>query len=1001
MRCVCGVLGHLAPVRGCGRSVCCAVYAVSWATWPLFAGVPAGCVVCFVCGVLGHLAPVHRLARSARCVACAVSWATWLRFRGADARCVVLCMPCPGPLGSCSPVCQPGASCCVCGVLGHVAHVHWCARSVCCAVCAVFLATSLLFTGALARRHLLRAGCPGPLGSCSAGCSLGGLCCVLRVRCPWPLGSCSTLRTLCVLHCVCGVPGHLAPVHQFARSAGCVPCAVSSATWLLYTRVLARCVVLSVACAVWPLGSCSPPCAPGVLCCVCGEPLRGAHSSIRTAAFCSGQGQGTLPARKHPSGRRLFRCRQLLGTLPGAHTSIRTATSVAWHLFSCPSSLRVVRAVEVCGTRLPLLLGTCPCAFVVAGGVPLLRASWLRVVCRASARPVAVDAPVCFPDAVVPFPTKGAFTPGFTGRLRRARGGRPRIRLIVPAAGPCRGRGAGLAPCCTRSGAPRWGCPWQAPPALVLGCVRCADLRVWRRSLTRPVFRTIRRWTGETSGAPGLFCMEANTSAFGLEDATPGSHAFSRVHALLGRVGRTGLPRTFWCASSFLWLLSPSALPLSCHFVSLPSFFSGFFFPPSLCAPAVSCLLWFPAPGALGVAAVLPPPPPLFFFCLPAFLADCLVWCLFRPALLFLLPPPLFFSAFCPLACGASPCFVVCFCALCGVLRGGSLNVVQCCWLLPRVVPCLRSCCPAASFALWFAVWFWSAVPCTVLCRGPGCGAAPRCSVWRCAVVCCVGLFLSFAAATCCAVLSSPVRRPGVLCFPALCFVLFPRAVCSLLRVFCRGVLVRVVVCSCALCCVCVLCVSWGVVLCIPCPLCSVRCCAVLCWCVCVVLFVWSWLFLAPGAVVRCCVLCCLLWCSVVRCWLWLPAVALCWRVLVLASLFGRLACFPVVGVVPCSLVLCSVLLSCRVVLCCRALLSFCGAVCACSFFCRVPWCCAALCCRAAGLCCVSSLAACGCGCPFLYEPLLFLSTSTTNMHSLLMICCVRPLVSSPNQIGR
>ena len=33
-----------------------------------------------VCGVLGHLAPVHRCARSVRCVACAVSWATWLLF---------------------------------------------------------------------------------------------------------------------------------------------------------------------------------------------------------------------------------------------------------------------------------------------------------------------------------------------------------------------------------------------------------------------------------------------------------------------------------------------------------------------------------------------------------------------------------------------------------------------------------------------------------------------------------------------------------------------------------------------------------------------------------------------------------------------------------------------------------------------------------------------------------------------------------------------------------
>ena len=126
--------------------------------------------------------------------------------------------------------------------------------------------------------------------------------------------------------------------------------------------------------------------------------------------------------------------------------------AVAWHLFVCRGSLRVVRALRVCGTRRPSLLGTCPCALVVAGGVPLWRASWPRVVRRASSGPVALGAPVGFPDAVVPFPTPGACAPGFTGRLRGARGGGPRTGLIVPAAGPRRGRGAGLLPRRTCSG---------------------------------------------------------------------------------------------------------------------------------------------------------------------------------------------------------------------------------------------------------------------------------------------------------------------------------------------------------------------------------------------------------------------------------------------------------------------------------------------------------------------------------------------------------------------
>ena len=81
-------------------------------------------VLCCLCGVLGHLAPVHRCARSVRCFACVVSWATWLLFTIAPARCVALRVRCPGPLGSCSPVCPSGLLCCVCGVLGHLAPVH-------------------------------------------------------------------------------------------------------------------------------------------------------------------------------------------------------------------------------------------------------------------------------------------------------------------------------------------------------------------------------------------------------------------------------------------------------------------------------------------------------------------------------------------------------------------------------------------------------------------------------------------------------------------------------------------------------------------------------------------------------------------------------------------------------------------------------------------------------------------------------------------------------------
>ena len=195
---------------------------------------PHGLLWC-VCGVFYHLAPVHRCARSVCCVAFAVSWATWLPFTGAPAWCVVLRVRRPGPLGSCSRVRPLGVLLCVRRVLGHLAPVHRCACSVCCFVCAVSLATWLLFTGVPARFVVLCLRCPGPLGSCSPVCPLGVLC------------------------CVCGVLGPLPPAHRCAHPVCCVACAVSWATWLLFTGVLAWCVALRARCP-GPLGSCSPVC---------------------------------------------------------------------------------------------------------------------------------------------------------------------------------------------------------------------------------------------------------------------------------------------------------------------------------------------------------------------------------------------------------------------------------------------------------------------------------------------------------------------------------------------------------------------------------------------------------------------------------------------------------------------------------------------------------------------------------------------------------------------
>ena len=185
--CVCGVLGHLAPVRRCACSVCCFACAVSWVTWLLLVGVPAGYFVlfvrcppplgscspvcprgllCCVCSVLGQLAPVHRCVRSVCCVACVASWAPWPPLTGVPARCVVLRVRCPGPLGSCSPVRSLGVLLCVRGVPGLLALVHRCARP----WCLVPLLPSV---------HA-RVRCLGPRGARSPVCAL----CAVRV-CHW------------------------------------------------------------------------------------------------------------------------------------------------------------------------------------------------------------------------------------------------------------------------------------------------------------------------------------------------------------------------------------------------------------------------------------------------------------------------------------------------------------------------------------------------------------------------------------------------------------------------------------------------------------------------------------------------------------------------------------------------------------------------------------------------------------------------------------------------
>ena len=446
-----------------------------------------------------------------------------------------------------------------------------------------------------------------------------------------------------------------------------------------------------------------------------------------------------------------------------------------------------------------------------------------------------------------------------------------------------------------------------------------------------------------------------------------------RVRALLGRVGRAGLPGAFWCASpfplaalSFCFAWPPPGPPLSrcCCLSSLAGvfFFFFFFFFFFLFSPPAAWLVGVPC-FAVGCSLVVAPPPPSPFvsrgFCCSPLVPGC---CFFFVFFFFFF----FFSS----------CSSFSLCPLC--LRLSLVSGPGC--LGPRRLRCLL-CWPAASglsVRLFLFRAFRLAVGCSLVVAAPPppllflavSVAAARCCVLCCAVrgwvlrcaallrvvspgvVLSCAVLRSFGAAACCAVPSGAARRPGALCSAALCFAVFPRAVCSVLCVFCRGAVVRAVVRRSALCCVCpgVLCCAFPVLsalrvavlrcagaLALRCSCGACRCWRLALWC----------------AAVCCAVSCGVPWCGAgsVGPWLFPGGVFRC-RCPCLAAWSASL-CLLWFAVVPCFPVSCSVVLCCRVVLCCCSLLSFCGAVGACF---ALLW--------AVALCCVVLLVGCAVFCP-------------------------------------
>ena len=444
--------------------------------------------------------------------------------------------------------------------------------------------------------------------------------------------------------------------------------------------------------------------------------------------------------------------------------------------------------------------------------------------------------------------------------------------------------------------------------------------------MTLLVSCTIRLSTGDSADEPGLCCVDANIAPSGQRTPGPGPPRVCVCVPFFAGSGGLASRAHSGAPNLFLWPCMVRSLFARAH----PGWGCPFFLF-SLCAPVVSGVPWFPAQGPWALASCCPPfPPPFFFPALPlAFVVVCfppplsLAFRVFRPGVPLALAPccppaPAPFFCFFPPCLFFFPAFHLflgffCFagCAVRGWFLSPGLSGVPVCALVVLSLSLFLVRCSPAPLTLAGVVW------CCLLCLGVCCWAWLSSVVsWWVLVSCFGGVFPFWppGAPPCGLVWCVLVFRCPVLCSVALC--------CRVVVCCCALLVVCVVACACCLfpAAARLLCVFWGAVLCVPCPLRPVWCCAALCWCPCVVLSASSVLFLVPGAVGS--------WC---RClflgfcwWLWLPGVVVwrCLSVLVPVSVLAVVPCLPCGVLLPC-VVSCGAVLPSVAVLWCPVVFFF------------------------------------------------------------------------------